>query len=116
LATTIRERELQLVRYQSTKSNTPYLSSFNPFPVVFEKEGYRGDLRKDAKDKEAEGDYYDAACDYALLGAKDTALFALERAVAAGQQIDYVKLGPDLDSVRSDSRYADLLRRTKLPQ
>jgi hypothetical protein len=36
--------------------------------LVFEKTGYRGYLRKDAKDKEVEGEYYDAACDYAMLG------------------------------------------------
>jgi hypothetical protein len=29
--------------------------------LVFEKAGYHGYLRKDAKDKEVEGDYYDAA-------------------------------------------------------
>jgi serine/threonine protein kinase/tetratricopeptide (TPR) repeat protein len=83
---------------------------------VFEKSGYSGYLRKDAKDKEAEGNYYDAACDYALLGEKDTALAALERAAAAGQQLDFLKLDPDLDNVRSDPRYADLLRRIGLPQ
>lgn len=84
--------------------------------AVFEKAGYRGYLRKDANDKEAEGDYYDAACDYALLGAKDAALRAVERAVAAGQQVDYIKLDPDLDDVRSDPRYTDLLRRIGLPE
>jgi serine/threonine protein kinase/tetratricopeptide (TPR) repeat protein len=83
---------------------------------VFEKTGYQGYLRKDAKDKEAEGNYYDAACDYALLGARDNALVALERAVDAGEQIDFLKLDPDLDNVRSDPRYADLLRRIGLPQ
>jgi serine/threonine protein kinase/tetratricopeptide (TPR) repeat protein len=84
--------------------------------LVFEKAGYHGYLRKDAEDKEVEGDYYDAACDYALLGAKDAALVALERAAAAGQQVDYLKLDPDLDNIRSDPRYADLLRRMGLPQ
>jgi tetratricopeptide (TPR) repeat protein len=84
--------------------------------LVFEKTGYRGYLRKDAKDKEVESDYYDAACDYAMLGEKDASLVALARAVAAGQQIDYLKLDPDLDNIRSDPRYADLLRRIGLPQ
>jgi serine/threonine protein kinase/tetratricopeptide (TPR) repeat protein len=83
---------------------------------VFEKTGYQGYLRKDAEDKEAEGNYYDAACDYALLGAKDNALVALERAVDAGEQVDFLKLDPDLDNVRSDPRYSDLLRRIGLPQ
>jgi eukaryotic-like serine/threonine-protein kinase len=84
--------------------------------LVFEKTGYRGYLRKDAKDKEVEGDYYDAACDHAMLGEKDAAFVALARAVAAGQQVDFLKLDPDLDNVRSDPRYPDLLRRIGLPQ
>jgi tetratricopeptide (TPR) repeat protein len=84
--------------------------------LVFEKTGYRGYLRKDAKDKEVEGEYYDAACDYAMLGDKDTAFVALARAAAAGQQVDFLKLDPDLDNVRSDPRYVDLLRRIGLPQ
>jgi eukaryotic-like serine/threonine-protein kinase len=83
---------------------------------VFEESGYRGYLRKDAKDKEAEGDFYDAACDYALLGEKDTALTVLQRAIAAGQQADNLALDPELDSIRSDPRFADLLRRIGLPQ
>jgi tetratricopeptide (TPR) repeat protein len=83
---------------------------------VFERSGYPGYLRKDAKDKEAGGDFYDAASDYALLGEKDAAFKALERAADAGQQLDYFKLDPGLDNIRSDPRYADLLRRIGLPQ
>lgn len=83
---------------------------------VFEKAGYPGYLKKDAKDKEAEANFYDAADDYALLGDKDAALAKLERAAAAGQQLDGFKLDPQLDSVRPDPRYADLLRRIGLPQ
>jgi TolB-like protein/Tfp pilus assembly protein PilF len=83
---------------------------------VFERSGYPGYLRKDAKDREAGGDFYDAASDYALLDEKDLAFKALERAADAGQQLDYFKLDPALDSVRSDPRYAALLRRIGLPQ
>jgi eukaryotic-like serine/threonine-protein kinase len=83
---------------------------------VYEESGYRGYLRKDAKDKEAEGDFYDAATDYALLGEKDTALTALQRAIAAGQQADNLTLDPELDSIRTDPRFADLVRRIGLPQ
>jgi tetratricopeptide (TPR) repeat protein len=83
---------------------------------VFERSGYPGYLRKDAKDKEAGGDFYDAASDYALLGEKDAAFNALERAADTGQQLDYFKLDPALDNLRSDPRYAALLRRIGLPQ
>ena len=83
---------------------------------VFEKSGYSGYLRKDAKDLETQGDFYDAAVDHALLGEKDSAFADLERAAAAGQQLDAFKLDPELDNLRSDPRYADLLRRIGLPQ
>jgi len=83
---------------------------------VYERSGYPGYLRKDARDKMAASDFYDAASDYALLGEKDTALTALERAADAGQQLDDFKLDPALDSIRSDPRYAALLRRIGLPQ
>lgn len=83
---------------------------------VFERSGYPGYLRKDAKDKEAAGDFYDAGSDYALLGEKDAAFKALERAADAGQELDYFKLDPALDNIRSDPRYAALLRRIGLPQ
>ena len=33
---------------------------------IFERSGYKGYLRKDAKNREAEGDPYSAATDYAL--------------------------------------------------
>src|ERR1022692_2464838 len=83
---------------------------------VFEKSGYKGYLRKDAKDNEAVGDHYNAACDYAMLGEKDAAFAALEQAAAAGSHVDTIKVDPALDNLRSDPRYADLLRRIGLPQ
>jgi serine/threonine protein kinase/tetratricopeptide (TPR) repeat protein len=83
---------------------------------VFEKSGYKGVLRKFAKDSEAEGQPYSAAVSYAKLGEKDAAFAALEKAVALGQGTDDIKTAPDLDNLRSDPRYADLLRRIGLPQ
>jgi eukaryotic-like serine/threonine-protein kinase len=83
---------------------------------TFEKLGYKGVLRKDAEDSEAADDPYSAACDYAMLGEKDAAFAALEKAAAAGNHLDTFKLDPALDNIRSDPRYADLLKRIGLPQ
>ncbi len=83
---------------------------------AFEKSGYPGYLRKDAKDSEAEGDYFDAADDYAMLGQKDAAFAALEKAFPTRAELLLIKADPELDSIRSDPRFADLLRRIGLPQ
>ena len=83
---------------------------------AFEKSGYPGYLRKDAKDSEAKGDYYTAADDYALLGQRDAAFMDLEKAFATHTGLLVIKVDPELDNIRSDPRYADLLRRIGLPQ
>ena len=83
---------------------------------VFEKAGYKEFLKKQAKDFEATGSPYGAAANYAVLGEKDAAFAALEQAAAAGNHIDTIKLDPMLANLRSDPRYADLLRRIGLPQ
>jgi eukaryotic-like serine/threonine-protein kinase len=55
---------------------------------VFEKSGYTGYLRNDARNNEAEGNHYrggltpSAAADYAMLGEKDAAFAALNNAFA----------------------------------
>ncbi len=83
---------------------------------VYEKSGYTGYLRKDAKDREAEGDYYYAAEDHAMLGEKDAAFAALEKAFASRARIVDMNNDPELDNIRSDPRYTDLLRRIGLPR
>jgi eukaryotic-like serine/threonine-protein kinase len=61
-------------------------------------------------------DYYPfaAACYAALLGEKDVAFKYLELAYQQHQGIVFLKVEPHLDNIRSDPRYADLLRRTGL--
>ena len=83
---------------------------------AYQEFGYKGYLREDAKDRLTDGDYADAADDYAMLGDKDAAFSLLEKATAIGQFVDMLKLDPALDNLRSDPRYADLLRRIGLPQ
>jgi hypothetical protein len=87
---------------------------------AFEKSGYTGYLRKDAKDREAEGNFYGggvfrgAAADYAMLGDKEAAFAALEKAFASRAGVVDINLDPRLDNIRSDPRYAELLRRVGL--
>ena len=82
----------------------------------YEKSGYMGLLKKDIAQEEADGHYFEAATGYAMLGQKDAAFAALERALAARQEVTKLKVEPELDNLRSDPRYADLLRRMGLPQ
>jgi tetratricopeptide (TPR) repeat protein len=89
---------------------------------TFEKSGYKGYLSKDAKDNEAEGNRYrgglapSAAADYAMLGEKDAAFAALDKAFVSRAGVVDIKVDPRLENIRSDPRYADLLRRIGLPQ
>ena len=53
--------------------------------------------------------YYGAAEKYAMLGEKDAAFAALEQASDAGSHVDEIKTDPELDNLRSDPRFADLL-------
>ncbi|CAN5732308.1 hypothetical protein BH18ACI4_BH18ACI4_09600 [soil metagenome] len=54
---------------------------------------------------------------YAMLGDDERAFALLERAYAAHDlQMQYLKLDPHYDNLRSDPRFQDLLRRVGLPQ
>jgi tetratricopeptide (TPR) repeat protein len=89
---------------------------------TFEKSGYKGYLSKDAKDNEAEANYYSgglprsAAAAYAMLGDKDAAFAALEKAFVSRAGVVDINVDPRLDNLRSDPRFTDLLRRIGLPQ
>jgi eukaryotic-like serine/threonine-protein kinase len=89
---------------------------------AFEKSGYTGYLRMDARDSEAEGNYYSgglapsAAADYAMLGEKDAAFAALEKAFARRAGVVDIYVDPRLDNIRSDPRFANMLRRIGFSQ
>jgi tetratricopeptide (TPR) repeat protein len=56
--------------------------------------------------------WYNLACSYALLGMADRAFEALERSLRLGYKlIHHLRRDPDLKSLRSDPRFARLLRR-----
>jgi tetratricopeptide (TPR) repeat protein len=83
---------------------------------IFNKRGYEAFLREIARLEEAEGHHDDAAGDYAVLGNKNAAFAALEKEFPQRTGFLIVKVDPRLDNLRSDPRYADLLRRIGLPQ
>ena len=54
---------------------------------------------------------------YAGLSEKDQAFLSLERAFEAHDvQLQYLNADPHFDSLRSDPRFADLIRRMRFPQ
>lgn len=86
---------------------------------AFDNSGYRRFLKTYARIVEAEGFYYREAEAYAMLREKDAAFAALKKSLnslntrAAARNL---KVDPRLDSLRSDPRFTDILRRTGLPQ
>jgi tetratricopeptide (TPR) repeat protein len=83
---------------------------------VFKTSGYSGYLLRDASDSEAEGAYGDAAADYAMLGQKEAAFAALDKAIANRANLSFVKSEPEYDKIRSDPRFAEVLRRIGVSQ
>jgi serine/threonine protein kinase/lipopolysaccharide biosynthesis regulator YciM len=88
----------------------------------YAKSGYSGALKRFAtlQEERAKRTYIDPttiAVNYALLGDKDRAFSWLEKAYAEKcANLANLKAEPSFDSLRSDPRYADLLKRMGLPQ
>jgi TolB-like protein/Tfp pilus assembly protein PilF/predicted Ser/Thr protein kinase len=64
-------------------------------------------------------DFYEptrAASDFALLGDKEKALYWLERCYTEHAGMVWVKVDPVFDSLHSDPRFADLVKRIGFPQ
>jgi serine/threonine protein kinase/Tfp pilus assembly protein PilF len=87
----------------------------------YPKSGYRGALKGlvALQEEQAKRIYIDPAWiagNYALLGEKDRAFSWLEKAYAQKSGfLPLIKAAPVFDSLRSDPRYADLLKRMGLP-
>lgn len=87
----------------------------------YSKSGFRGAMKRLVELQEAQSkriyiDPANIASNYAAMGDKDQAFVWLEKAYEEKSVfIDYLKVDPHFDSLRSDPRYADLLRRMNLP-
>jgi Tfp pilus assembly protein PilF len=86
----------------------------------FQSAGCSGMMRKQlelSSDPSSAGyDPVAAACFAAMLGKKDDAFRFLEKAYADRVGIVFLKVEPELDNIRHDPRYADLMRRVGLAQ
>jgi eukaryotic-like serine/threonine-protein kinase len=88
----------------------------------YHKSGYQAAMRRNVElqEEEAKRIYVDPmliADNYALIGEKDKAFNLLEKGYQEKSAfMAYIKVFPSLDSLRSDPRYADLVRRMGLPQ
>jgi eukaryotic-like serine/threonine-protein kinase len=88
----------------------------------YSKSGFRGAVKRFAELQEEQSKriYIDPALiasNYALIGEKDKAFAWLEKAYTDKSSfISYLKPWPHFDSLRSEPRYTDLLKRMGLPQ
>jgi len=88
--------------------------------ATYKRDGYKGVLRtviqinSDPSSKQ----YYPSsvAQSYILLGDKEQALGWLDKAYDARLGLNFIKVNPVWDAIRSDPRFRDLLRRMGLPQ
>jgi serine/threonine protein kinase/Tfp pilus assembly protein PilF len=98
------------------------LALFEAAKREYPKSGYRGALKRmiALEEEQAKRIYIDPAwhaSQYAFLGEKDQSFAWLEKAYAEKSGfLHYIKISPFFDSLRSDPRYADLLKRMGLPQ
>lgn len=72
-------------------------------------------LRTIEKNDMLGGNEYGLAVIYSALGDRDRAIAELEKGVKARSLMPFVFVGPQLDSLRSDPRFQQLLRRANLP-
>jgi TolB-like protein/DNA-binding winged helix-turn-helix (wHTH) protein len=87
---------------------------------AFATSGFKGYLQEELKSETAESQRlhpYASARLYARLDQRDLAFHWLEKAyLARSHDIAFIKVHPELDNVRTDSRFQDLMRRVGFPQ
>jgi eukaryotic-like serine/threonine-protein kinase len=88
--------------------------------AAYKRDGYKGVLRTviQINSNPSPKEYYPArvAQSYILLGDKEQALVWLDKAYDAHLGLNFIKVNPTWDSIRSHPGFADLLRRMGLPQ
>jgi tetratricopeptide (TPR) repeat protein len=88
--------------------------------ATYKRDGYKGVLRTMIQiNGNPSAKHYDPAAvaqDYTLLGDRDQAFAWLDKAYEARLGLNFIKVDPLWDNLRSDSRFADLLHRMGLPQ
>jgi serine/threonine protein kinase/tetratricopeptide (TPR) repeat protein len=100
---------------------TGYSKAATQGKQTYAKSGCKGPLLdRIARESDASNlEFYDpsrAAGDYALLGDKEKAFYWLERCYTERAGMAWVKVDPVFDSLHSDPRFADLLKRIGFPQ
>lgn len=104
-------------KYQQT-SGDPRLS-LQLMARIYARTGKRREaleaLRSFEKNGTGRGDEYSLAVIYSVLGDNDRAIAKLEKLVQTRSVMPFVFVGPELDPLRSDPRFQQLLRRAGLP-
>ena len=106
----------------SLSNDADLLAVFKAARLEYNRAGYRAANKRIAEvlEQQSKRVYIDPATIasyYGTLGDKDKAFFWLEKACAEKSDlIRILKTSHNFDSLRSDPRYADLLRRMNLPQ
>lgn len=78
---------------------------------AYENQGYKFVVATRLENAKRTKSNYDFACSYMLMGKKDQAMEVLAKGVAAKEPIlIYLGVDPHFDSLRSDSRFQELLR------
>ena len=102
---------------QLTMDNAP-AEKIERFKTAFRTAGWNGVLAERIRVAESDGtSYFQLACYYAKLVDKDNAFASLEKAYQERSfQMAILNVEPQLDSLRDDPRFADLVRRVESHQ
>ena len=110
------------VKLDTLNGDAEDLSIAKAVSQEYSRSGFQASMRRwvELQEEESKRIYVDPAviaCNYAWIGEKDKAFTLLEKGYQEKSAfMSYIKVFPWFDSLRSDPRYADLVRRMGLPQ